>query len=337
MKSTSKILSLILVLTLSQIIIASPPYWGTIFIEANVVTQDDPSAYDSVSYVGIESVTMFDRRSNNWVTGDAYIFNIIFNDSLSTKAQINSEFGSIDSAKYQAEKYGFLVGQLPHCLRLDVDELWIHKGTEAFGGGNRSILIHTGQTALYEVDGIIEETLIHEACHTSLDEYHAEDPNWINAQNMDDKFISTYAQDNPTREDIAESFLPWIMVRHKADRMNQSDMDTILQSIPNRLNYFDSIECNLYPYITIPTQIPENSFKFEIYPNPSSGQFDFILQDLNATVDIEIYNIKGQIVEKYKSVNAGKTRIQIKDKTGIYFMKVKSDTKGILTRKIIVQ
>lgn len=74
-------------------------------------------------------------------------------------------------------------------MRVDINEIWIHQGVQPFGGGNSSILIHTGQTMSYETNGIIEETFVHEASHTSLDAAHATNPNWVNAQNLDGNFI----------------------------------------------------------------------------------------------------------------------------------------------------
>ena len=64
------------------------------------------------------------------------------------------------------------MGQLPKSLRTDVKTMWIHKGEEAWGGGNNNILTHTGQGEIYENwngGDISQETLIHEGTHTSLD------------------------------------------------------------------------------------------------------------------------------------------------------------------------
>ena len=47
--------------------------------------------------------------------------------------------------------------------------------------------------------GILEETLVHEAAHTSLDRTHATAAGWLAAQTADGTFISTYARDHPLR------------------------------------------------------------------------------------------------------------------------------------------
>ena len=131
---------------------------------------------------------------------------------------------------------------------MNIDQIWVHKGVNPFGGGNNSVLIHTGQSVLYENDGILEETLVHEAAHTSLDAAHSAATGWTHAQIADGNFISTYAQNNPTTEDIAETFLLWLAVRHRAAQLSLADYNTITQTVPNRLLYFDNQNFNLNPF-----------------------------------------------------------------------------------------
>jgi hypothetical protein len=225
----------------------APPYSGTIFIDGDIITSADPSTIQSTTYTGRGQKIVYDRRASAFITINAYLFNVIWNDGLTSEAIINPEFGSVALATVEAEKYAYLIGKLPYCLRTDVNEIWIHQGVQPFGGGNNSILIHTGQSVNYEASGILEETLVHEASHTSLDQAHASSTNWTNARVQDNNFISTYARDNPTTEDIAESFLTWLAVRYRATRISQTDYNIITQTIPNRLIYFDNQNFNLNP------------------------------------------------------------------------------------------
>ena len=176
---SKSILIWIISFSLSTCSILAQPYSGTIFIESNIIHSQDATTFKSSTYKGQGSRVVYDRRTASWVTINAFLFEIIWSDGLKTEAQINPEFGSSTAAALEAEKYGKLVGQLPNCLRKDVDALWIHLGVQPFGGGNRSILIHTGQSALYEQQGILEETLVHEASHTSLDAMHGGSSGWI--------------------------------------------------------------------------------------------------------------------------------------------------------------
>ncbi len=231
----------------------TPPFSGTIFIDPDIITASDPTTFVSAVYTGQGDRLVYDRRVNDWITIYAYLFDATFSDGLTTEIQVNPEFGSPEAAQIEADKYGAYIGQLPHVLRTDVQAVWIHQGVQPFGGGNFAILIHTGQSALYEADGILEETLVHEASHTSLDAYHAAAPEWLAAQTADGNFISTYAQDYPDREDIAESFLPYLAIRYRTGRISPSLADTINQTIPNRIAYFDAQGFDVSPITLEPS------------------------------------------------------------------------------------
>lgn len=222
--------------------LTSPPFDGTIFITGDIITQEDPSLFQSLSYSGTGVRTMFDRRNGGrWVTLEPHLFPTIFSDGLTTEIQINPEF-SAEEAAIQAEKYAFLIGQLPTELRKDVETMWIHKGEEAYGGGNKNILVHTGMTTFYENfgTGIVEETLIHEAAHTSIDGMTYGTQEWLNAATDDGNYISTYAADYPFREDIAELFLLYIAVKYFPDRISNTIANKTLSSSLNRILFFDN-------------------------------------------------------------------------------------------------
>ena len=78
---------------------------------------------------------------------------------------------------------------------------------------------------------------------------------WRAAQSADPEFISTYARDNRNREDIAESFLVFLAVRHREERISNSLIKTITDAIPNRIAYFDELTFDWYP-ILLPEKPP---------------------------------------------------------------------------------
>lgn len=233
---------------------AASPFGGTTFIDPDIITSADPTSYAGLTYAGRGDRWMYDRRSG-WVYLNAYLFDATFAGGLTVEVQVNPEFGGASAAQHFADKYAREIGRLPAVLFDDLQTVWIHQGVQPFGGGNNNLLIHTGQAALYEQDGILEETLVHEGSHTSLDADHAASPGWLAAQQADPDFISTYAQDNPTREDIAESFLTWLAVRHRAERISPSLANTITNTIPNRLAYFDAQGFDLYPITALPADL----------------------------------------------------------------------------------
>lgn len=245
--------------------LAQPPFSGTIFIDPNIITATDPTALTNLTYAGQDMRLMFDRRANEFLTLNAYLFHATFDDGLTAEIQVNPEFNTPTEAGLEARKYAEVIGRLPAVSRSQVQTVWIHQGIQPFGGGNNNLLIHTGQAELYAADGILEETLVHESSHTSLDPLHSSAAGWIAAQKSDPDFISTYARDNPTREDIAESFLPWLAVRHRSSRLTKTLVNTITSAIPSRLAYFDAQNFDMYPILLPPV------LTASLLPPPQNG------------------------------------------------------------------
>lgn len=221
---------------------------GTLFVDPDIVTSADPSVFAGVSYAGRANRVMFDRRVADWVEHEAFLFDATYTDGFEVEIQVNPEFGTSDAALVQAQRYGWLIGQMPRVLRgLDFQTVWIHRGDELWGAGNNSILIHTGKAAEYEAQGILEEVFLHEGAHTSLDSHHKNSEDWLAAQAADGDFISAYARDFPNREDLAESFPMWFAVRFREDQISARLATTIRSRIPNRLAYLDAQDFDIAP------------------------------------------------------------------------------------------
>jgi len=229
----------------SNVRLQAPPYSGTSFIDPDIIIASDPSIFVKSVYIGRGFRNMYDRRVDATIKVYAFLFRVTYSDGSTIEAQVNPEFGNSTDAGVEAQTYGWLVGQLPAVLRKNIKMLWIHKGDEDFGGAVNAILIHTYRSANYA--DYIEEILIHEASHTSLDADHAAHPTWLQAESLDGEFISDYASDYPDREDVAESFLTFLAVRYKLDRISGADATTIQQTIPWRLEYFDNQHFDMTP------------------------------------------------------------------------------------------
>lgn len=223
------------------------PYRGTAFIDPDLIVASDPSALRSLDYAGRDGRTMFDRRADAFVPTDAYLFNATFEGEAVVEVQVNAEFGDAVLAERHAAFYARAIGQLPAGLRTRVETVWIHRGVLPFGGGNDSILIHTGKAAEYLRDGVLEEILMHEAAHTSLDPVHAASDAWLAARAADGGFVSDYARDHPGREDVAESFGPFFALRHRPERISRGMAETIQATMPNRIDYFDRLDLDMQP------------------------------------------------------------------------------------------
>ena len=218
-------------------------------IDPDIITESDATAFVSLEYTGRGTRTVFDRRPNDWIDIDAFLFDARFDNGAVIEVQVNPEFEDRPAAEEQARRYATDIGRLPAGLRAEVRTVWIHKGgpEHLLGGGNDNILIHTGEAENLSRRGTLEEGLLHEAAHTSLDPFHKDDARWLEAQQADGGFISNYARDHPDREDIAESVVPWIAVRHRSHCIPRQVADTIIRTIPNRIAFFDSLDLDMHP------------------------------------------------------------------------------------------
>ena len=228
-------------------IVQGPPFQGTAFIDPDLIVASDPSDLLSLDSAGRGVRTMFDRRADAFVPTDAYLFNATFEGEAVVEVQVNVEFGDAVLAERHAAFYARAIGQLPAGLRTRVETVWVHRGDMPFGGGNDNILIHTGKAAEYLRDGVLEEILMHEAAHTSLDPVHAAADAWLAAQEADGGFVSDYARDHPGREDVAESFGPFFAFRHRRERISRGMAETIETTMPNRIDYFDRLDLDMHP------------------------------------------------------------------------------------------
>jgi len=224
-----------------------PPFRGTAFIDPDLIVASDPSTLQGLEYAGLDTRRMFDRRADAFVLTDAYLFSAAFESETIVEVQVNMEFGDAATAGRQAAFYARAIGQLPAGLRTRVETVWIHRGDQPFGGGNDNILIHTGKAAEYLRDGVLEEILMHEAAHTSLDPLHAAADAWLAAQAADGRSISDYAREHPQREDVAESFGPFFAVRHRPERISRDMAETIEATMPNHIEFFDRLELDMNP------------------------------------------------------------------------------------------
>lgn len=259
-----------------------PPYGGTIFIDPDIILEDsDPSTFLSSSYSKTEERLVFDRRTGSYYITDVYVYNAEFENGCKTvEFQVNTEFSREEADEYVA-MYGYYVGQLGRILRKHLDTVTIHDGIEPFGGGNSDILIHVGQGVQYAEEGILGETLVHEAVHMSLDNFiYCNDLEaWDEAVSADsNQYISTYGQDYPYREDVAESFLLYYAARYRTDTISNETLANIESFMFNRMDYFDSLNLDMTSMVGVPVPEPQQSNEDFC---PEKCFFEFVFQLLS--------------------------------------------------------
>ena len=237
---------------------AMPPWGGTVWITPNILTDGDPSSLDRVTYTGRGMRDYWDGKTV--VTVEAYLFDAVYGGHR-IEFRAHPDYGSREAAQEEVDRYAHILGRLPMVLLTGSHAAELGTVVGGFAGGTEGIYIMDSIDGLKQIDnGFIEEILIHEGGHTSLDRFHADSPDWLAAQEVDGNFISTYARDNPNREDIAETFINWFAVRYKPERVTSHYLNTTLDTVPNRLAYFDEQNFDMSPYTLAPTSVPALPF-----------------------------------------------------------------------------
>jgi hypothetical protein len=214
---------------------------GTVFLGPDTIATLDPSILGSIGFVATEIRTVPDGRYANDVATEVYIFEALYGQSLAVEIVVNTQITPFTQAEQQAQLYAKILGQLDPMLIQGVKTVFIHPGNPLFRGPVGSIIAHIGRAETdYIPIGVLEEVMAHEAVHASIDPLYWNADSWVRAQKSDLNFVSKYSRDFPEREDLAESYVSYLMVK-KASRNSPSLVKRIQEEIPNRIQFFKNI------------------------------------------------------------------------------------------------
>lgn len=220
----------------------TPPYSGTSYIDSGWVDPDDVNRFKNLSRVADQQTTMFDRRTNDWITVSALSYEASFHGTPhKVYFRLNPEFSGAQTDQL-ALIWAEILGKTPIALIEGLGDFHLQPGEGAAGGNAFTdpthVLIHAESGQGYINGGYAEDIIIHELGHANFQALQ-DDADWIEAQQADACFISTYAADNPTREDLAESLAPYLMIKYRPTRVSPTDRALIENCIPHRMEVFD--------------------------------------------------------------------------------------------------
>ena len=210
----------------------------------DLITTDDPSVLECTVYNGRGRGEIFDKRIDQAITHpNAFLFTAYYRDGTQIAIRLHPEFGSDAEAIEEVQRYTLRLGQLPTILRENIQRFAIMKGdkTAMADGQGEGIHIQSDNARLRESHNRLEETLFHEAVHTSLDDLHANSPEWIQAQKKDNLFLTSYGRKKPAREDLAESMLYGFALLHHPQRIPGEFKKLIENRIPHRIKYIEKL------------------------------------------------------------------------------------------------
>lgn len=252
-----------------------------VYLNPNIIGPKDVSVLDSITFDGWSIQEVYDRRLSNYTNTEVAIFKVFWKQSGDMEVHVLKELidhSNQDSALNDyVQPYAYMVGQLPSFLLKGIHRIVLLGGDEICSAADGSIYIHPAYTGNSKT-AFVEEVLIHEGGHASLDNVILASDEWKNAQQKDSLYISKYAKDNLETEDLAESILAWLSIRYRSERVSTEDSLIIASTIPNRLKLLDS-------------------YNFEVYPFDQPNEFDY-LYALDSSQDIEDYMTLGELLNK---------------------------------------
>ena len=225
---------------------ASPLYRSSVVgTDFDFITENDPSTFERLGYVGFLSWTMRDKRiSTAWVPVKAYVFNAVFTDGAQIKIALHSDFGSKDAAEADAIRYTPPLGKLPALYRKNIASLNVQKGgvdTTAHSKSKEHIITIYSDNATKRISTHdLEETFFHEATHASIQATYLGGAAWKNAKALDGAYMTHYAKKDDG-EDFAESALFAYTLIYHPERFPAAERARIEKQIPNRIAFFRNV------------------------------------------------------------------------------------------------
>ena len=222
---------------------AAPPYRSSVVgTEFDFITQDDPSTFDHLDFVGFEEFEMPDKREHDEpLVQNAYVFEASFADGTKIKIALDQEFGSREAAEVNASEYATRLGKLPSLYRRAIRHITVNFGgadTTAFAEDKGHFFtIYSGNASRRIETHDLEETFFHEGTHASIQDAFLESDEWKSAVSRDASYITEYAKTSD-QEDFAESALFAYTVIYHPERFPDGEREKIVNAIPNRIEFF---------------------------------------------------------------------------------------------------
>lgn len=233
------------------------PFDSTADTVFDIIRADDPTTYVCMSYQGRAIRQMWDKRINGESDLDVFLFHAYYTDGPTIDIILNPEFQNENEARAEAQRYAFGLGQLPLVFRQGLKQFGIHKGDKGFHGGPGKVFMYQDKADLRVRQKHLEESLLHESVHASLDPLYRSSPEWVAAQEKDGTFITRYAAEHPRGEDLAESALfAYGLIRYPG-RIPPVDSEVIATAIPNRISVIAKI-LNTQPKVAPSGPPPDN-------------------------------------------------------------------------------
>ena len=218
------------------------------------ITKDDASTHESLASLGVETQLILDHRIEGSAEHDWRVFEAGYTDDTTAELWINVASFPGEHAAVAAD-YAAEIGRTPLLLRRSLDRLYVLDGRPAgvaAAAGPRIVLLRDGNVGQVREVTLYagwfteawrrshrEEAMLHELAHLALPDL-GRSAEWRAAQEADGVFITDYAERFPLREDVADTLVAYVAVRHRRARIGEPLARAIERAIPARLAILDA-------------------------------------------------------------------------------------------------
>lgn len=220
---------------------SAPPFSSTADTVFDIIKTTDDTQFLCLTYEGRTIRQMWDKRIDNESDLNVFLFKAYFTEGPTIDIILNPEFETVENARAEADRYTRGLGQLPLVFRHGIKQFGIHMGNEGFHGGPGKIFMYQDKTTLRISQKHLEESIMHESAHASLDALYRDSPEWRAAQQKDGTFVTKYAARHPDGEDLAESALFAYALLEHPGRIPPVDSRDIVNSMSARISVIRDI------------------------------------------------------------------------------------------------
>lgn len=216
-----------------------PPFGGSVYILAGLMTPDDPSRFESMAFTGTDVVGIWNHEREQEEDRPAFIFEASFDDQTDVTFHVDAAYDTVEAAADAVDKIAYIHGQMPKICRSVVETITLSPIGDDWSASPGFIEIDMGNYDGEAQDGALEESMLHECAHAAIDEHIEGTDGWAAAQHADDAFLTDYANENHG-EDVAEVFSIYVGLTFFPERFPDDLRAQIEDIIPNRLDYMAS-------------------------------------------------------------------------------------------------
>ena len=214
--------------------------------EIDFIREMDKDVFESILFLGREDKEMPDSRTDQLFDTNTFIFQVNFTEGNPIEIWAHSSFTTIEAAEEFAQKIVHRLGKLPDFMRNNISHVVLHKGdATAFAEAAANFFVVYSENIDVRIsNNDFEETVFHESVHATLDAIYLQNNQWTLAQQKDNAFITVFAENNPNKEDLAETTLFVYTLINFPERLPDNVSAWMTANIANRTDFITTTVFN---------------------------------------------------------------------------------------------